>query len=176
MKNFWPIAKWFFISWGIVCFVGGISLVGLAVFKNTASSKTASKRDVRFVLNWCRLGDDRIEEVVHSYVSARSITGDHLDAHAIRITHVTPSELTKDEYGWGWTRCDQVEGVLDDALKAAIGWLHYIPWFPTGEELRSDQMYVYPESIYCQGTRPTAFELIFVRPKDRMIFFISGQT
>lgn len=182
MKRLWPIANWLLIVWGVICFFGALVVGGLLVFRmgpgNTDSSQTASKHDVRFVLNWCRLGDERIEEVVHSYVSARSFTGDHLDAHAIRITHVDPSELTKDDFGSGWARCDQVGGVLDDAIEFAEGWLHRddISWFPTREELRSDRMYVYPWSIYCHGTRPSAVELIFVRPEDRMVFFMSSKT
>jgi len=182
MKRFWPIVKLLLIAWGILCLIGAITLGGFIAYKmgpgNTDSSEIASKQDVRYVLNWCGLGDDRIEKVVHSYISSRSFTGDHLDAHAILITHVAESELKKDEFGSGWTRCDQVAGVLKDAMEFAEGWLHSddIAWFPRSEELRSADMYIYPWSIYCHGTRPSAVELIFVRPKDRMVFFISSKT
>ncbi len=181
MKKLLPVIKWLLIAWGIVCLIGGIAVIGFVGFQlgpgNSDSSNLANKHDVRYVLNWCRLGDDRIEEVIHSYVSSRSFTGDHLDAHAIRISHVNKSELTKDDFGSGWTRGDQVDGVLDDAIKFVEGWLHdeNISWFPPSQELRSDEMYIYPWSIYCHGTRPTAVELIFVRPKDRMIFFMSSK-
>jgi cytoskeletal protein RodZ len=109
MKRLWPALKWILIVWGAVSFVG-VLIVGVMVARrfndpdsilgssNTSSSARASKEDVRFVLNWCRLGDDRIEEVVHSYESARSFTGDHLDAHAIRISRVTTDELKQDDF------------------------------------------------------------------------------
>ncbi|HIP37931.1 MAG TPA: hypothetical protein EYG88_00790 [Desulfocapsa sulfexigens] len=52
------------------------------------STRTASKYDIRFVLNWCGLGEERAEEVLNSYISASSFGGDHIDAHAIRVSHV----------------------------------------------------------------------------------------
>jgi len=181
MKKLWPMIKWALVAWGLFCLVGGIIIVSLAAYQfgpgNTDSTKLSSQNDVRYVLNWCRLGDERIEEVVHSYISSRSFTGDHLDAHAIRISHVEENELKKDDWGAGWHKCSEVEGVLDDALGFVEGWLHgdKISWFPTEEEIRSEGMFVYPWSIDCHGTRPTSVELIFVRPKDQMIFFISSK-
>ena len=52
----------------------------------------------------------RIEKVLHSHVSARSLTGDHLDAYAIKISHVDTAELTAktDDLGGGWYRGDQL--------------------------------------------------------------------
>ena len=179
MKKTLSVLKWLLIVWGGVCAIGALVLGSLLAYSlgpgNRATIDSAHKRDVRFVLNWCRLGDNRIAEVVHSYESARSLTGDHLDAYAIRVTHVDPSELTKDNFGYGWSRCDQTEGILKDAVDFACGWLHKdaLAWFPRADELRSSEMYVYPWSIYCCGTRPTAVKLIFVRPKDHMVFYMS---
>jgi hypothetical protein len=51
-----------------------------------------------------------------------------------------------------------------------------IPWFPKEPELRSNEIYVYPWSIYYYGTKPTEAEIIFVRPKDKMLFYFSGKT
>jgi len=178
MKRLFVIGKWFLIVWGLLSFVATVLFAGFVAFRlgpgNQDTKKTASKRDVRFILNWCNLGDNRIEEVVHSYRSSRSFTGDHLDADAIRISHVDAAELNKDDFGSGWVRCDQAEGVLKDAIEFVEGWLHEdnISWFPKADELNSSEMYVYSWSIYCHGTRPTAVQLIFVRPKDKMVFYI----
>lgn len=181
MKKLWSIVKWLLVAWGGLCAIGAVVLGGKLAYSlgpgNRDTTGSADKQDVRFVLNWCRLGDDRIEEVVHSYKSARSFTGDHLDAYAIKISHVDLAELTQDESGSGWVRCDQTEGVLKDAIDFVCGWLHEdaISWFPREEELKSSEMYVYSWSIYCHGTRPTAVELIFVRLKDKMVFFMSSK-
>jgi len=147
---------------------------------NRDRADSASSSDVAFVLNWCDLGADRIEKVLHSYVSARSFTGDHLDAYAIKIKHIDVAELTArtDDFGGRWYRGDQLPKVLDDAVGFVGGWLGSgkIPWFPTERTLRSSEVYVYPWSIYLHGITPSASELIFVRPWDKMVFYFGGKT
>ena len=182
MKKIWSFAKQFLFWWGILCalaiIIGGAFIAYQIGPGNKDKNKVASNHDVRYVLNWCNLGDERIEEVLHSYVSSRSFTGDHLDAHAIRISRVAISELKQDDFGSGWWRGDQVTGVLKDALNFVDSWLpsDEIPWFLQEEEITSSEIYIYPWSIYCHGTRPTAVELIFVRPRDKMVFFFGAKT
>jgi hypothetical protein len=106
--------RWILLVWG------GLSLIGLLGFAafvgyrlgpgNRDRNDSASVHDVRFVLNWCELGDQRIEHVIHSHVSARSFTGDHLDAYAIKISHVDIAELTSkaNDFGSRWYRGDQL--------------------------------------------------------------------
>jgi hypothetical protein len=139
----------------------------------------ASPKDVRFVLNWCELGDQKIEKVLHSYVSARSFTGDHLDAYAIKISRIDISELTSktDNVSGRWYRGDHLPKVLDEAIAfVGIYRSEIASWFPTEAELRSAEFYVYPGSIYFHGVTPTAAELIFVRPSDQMIYYIGSKT
>jgi len=179
MKRFWPILKSIFVAWGFISFIGAAAIGAYVAYQagpgNTDAINSANKQDVRFVLNWCRLGDERIEAVIHSYQSARSFSGDHLDAYAIKISHIDPAELKKDEYGSGWFRCDQAEGVLKDSIDYLGGWLddENISWFPRLDEIKSEEFYVYPWSIYFHGIRPTAVELVFLRPKDKMLYYIS---
>jgi hypothetical protein len=187
MKRIWPALKWCLIVWGAVSLVGvivvGVSIarrfgVGESVVGSEDTSAAATKEDVRYVLNWCRLGDSRTEEVIHSYVSSRSFNGDHFDAHAIRISHVSVDELKADDSGSGWYRCDQLKGVLADALDfvGVCSSSDDVKWFPTKEQLLTSDYYVYPWSIHCHGTRPSSAELIFVRPSDRMIFYFGCKT
>ena len=184
MRKLLPLLKWFLLIWGGLSLVGAIGLGGFFAYQlgpgNIDKIDSASKRDVHFVLNWCELGDERIEKVIHSYVSSRSFTGDHLDAYAIQLKYVSIAELTakKDDFHRRWYRGDEVTGILDHAVDLLAGWLNNgeIPWFPSEEELRTNGYFVYPVSIYCHGVRPTAAQLIFVRPSDRMIFYFSGKT
>lgn len=167
---------------------GGISLsvvVGGAAFLayqlgpgNRDQDNLASIHDVRFVLNWCGLGDERTERVVHSHVSARSFTGDHLDAYAIKISNVDVSELESKGEGYSgrWYRGDQLPQILSNAVTFVSGWRHEITWFPAEAELRSSKYYVYSWSIYLHGISPSAAELIFVRPSDNMVFYFGGKT
>jgi hypothetical protein len=97
-----------------------------------------------------------------------------LDAYAIRISRIELAELvsTANDLGQGWYRGDHLPTVLGDAVEFAGSWLHELPWFPSETELRSADFYVYPWSIDYHGLRPSAVELVFVRPSDKMVFFI----
>ncbi len=177
MKQLWLALKWFLIVWGAMWLV--IVPVAVSSFLRGGakeSKATASKQDVRFVLNWCRLGDARIEEVLHSYVSRLPFSGDYSEIHAIRITHVSVSELKPDEDGAGWFRCDQAQGILAEAIDSVLGGDEERSWFPSHDQLKSADFYVFPWSIQCHGIRPTGIQLIFVRPADRMVFYVGGQS
>jgi hypothetical protein len=172
------------LIWGVVSLVATIGIGVFVAFQfgpgNTEQIDTASIHDVRFVLNWCGLGEERIEKVTHSYVSSRSFTGDHLDAYAIKIARLDIAELTAttSETSGQWYRGDQLPPVVNDALVFVGAWLgsDEITWFPKEAELRSKRVYVYPWAIYTHGVRPTAVELIFVRPSDNMVFYFGSKT
>jgi len=189
MNSIWKILKGFLLGWGAFSLVAALFLgawisYGLTL-GNRSSDKPASKRDVRFVLNNCKLGDDRIEEVVHSYISSRHITGDHLDAHAIRVTHLDASELVFDNtYGKtsGWYRGDELTGFPKEVVDFVASWLPQLPsekteisWFPTIDEIRSPTTYVWIEYVRTHGTRPFSAQVIFARPEDRMIYYFSAK-
>ncbi len=169
---------------GAISLVVAIAIVSFVAYSvgpgNRSRIDSASPQDVAFVLNWCGLGAERTEKVVNSYVSGRSLTGDHLDAYAIKIKNVSIEELTarKKEFDDGWYRGDQLPEVLDDAVAFVGPWLvsGEIPWFPTEKALRSSDFYVYSWSIVFHGLRPSAAELIFVRPSDKMVFYFGGKT
>lgn len=184
MKRIMTIAKWIFFIWGGISLLGVIVIAGFITYRqgygNRPKSDIATPRDVRFVLNWCRLGDERIDKILHSYESSRSLTGDHLVAYAIKITHVDLSELTSitDESQGRWYRGDKLPQFIDAAVDYVSGYLGWneISWFPNENELRSEKIYLYPWSVYYHGVRPTAAQLIFIRPSDKMVFYISGKS
>jgi hypothetical protein len=177
--RFKKISRLVLMIWGGISLVGTIILIGYFLYSFTLGNKNsidkATNSDVRYVLNWCNLGDQRIDKIIHSYQSARSFTGDHLDAYAIRITNVTIDELSKsDSLGIGkWYRGDQLPQILDEALTFAGDWQYEIPWFPKDSTIKTDKFYVYPWSIYCNGIKPSGIELIILKPDEKMIYFIS---
>jgi hypothetical protein len=177
----WRAIRVIVFVWGCVSLLGVLAIAGFLAWQLGPASRTrddsASIRDVRFVLNWCGLGDQRIQSIAHSHVSGRSFTGDYLDAFAIRVSHVDASELTAphDSSG-GWYRGDQLPQALGEALDFISGWRSEIPWFPREEELRSSDFYVYSWEIVLHGTRPTATQLILVRPSDKMVFYLGCKT
>lgn len=172
------LARWTLLILGSLSLIGIIAIATTAVFWNRVKIDTATAHDVRFVLNGCELGEQRVEEVVHSHVSSRSFTGDHLDAYAIKISHVELAELTAktDPVRGRWYRGDQLPEIVGDAVGFVGPWLHELPWFPSELELRSSEFYVYPYSIDYHGVRPSAAELIFIRPSDRMVFYFGAKS
>lgn len=183
MNRAWKIFKGFLLIWGAFTFAAFLIIGGIVVYQvgpgNRPTNKTASKHDVRFVLNWCNLGDDRTEEVVHSYASSRSFTGDHLDGHAIRVSHLDSSELVYDEGrgGSGWYRGDALSGTAQQAIDFAESWLgsSEMPWFPTINEIKSSNMYIYVWSVDMAGTRPNAAQIILARPSDKMVYYFDAK-
>jgi len=182
MKRALKIAKWFFLVWGVISFFAILFSGGCIFYSFTLGNRptySASKHDVRFVLNWCKLGNSRIAEVVHGYVSARSFTGDHLDGYAIRVTHLDVSELVYDKGrgGAGWYRGDALSGVAKEAVDFAAMWLgrEEMSWFPTIDKIRSSEMYVYIQNVRFSGTQPRAAQIIFANPDDKMIYYFSAQ-
>ncbi|AUC79264.1 hypothetical protein CW736_07655 [Nonlabens sp. MB-3u-79] len=174
MKNrIYNLGKKALTIWGGISLIGIILILGYLAYSTTIGNKTvenkATKSDVRFVLNWCRLGDERIEKVTNSYESGRSFTGDFLDAYAIDISKVTREELKNKK---GFYRLDSLPKVLKDAVEMTSGWEHEIPWFPKLEDLKKEEVYVYPWSIYCNGVTPTGAELIYVVPKNKKVYYI----
>jgi hypothetical protein len=169
--------KWLLLLWGTICLIGCAFLAYSATLGNRAKRDAVTKKDVRFVLNHCGLGAERIEEVLHSYQSSRAFTGDHEDLYAIRISHVTVQELEVSQTAGNlrWYRGDSLPEIVDKAVSFA-GSTHAsdTSWFPTEPEIRSSEMYVFCWRVDFVGTNPSNAQLIFARPRDRMIFYYSG--
>lgn len=179
----WAVIRSILIVWGGISLVVAVVAFAFVVFSwgpgNRDAADNVSAQDVRFVLNWSRLGEERIEKVVHSFESMRSMSGDHLDAYAIKITHVSTAELTRvsERNRLRWHRGDDLAHVVDDALAFASGWLHRdeIFWFPKESELRSQEMFVLAWSVDYGGIEPRAAQLIFVNPSQRMVYYLSAR-
>ncbi len=161
--------------WGIASLLAVIAVAGFLAY-SFASNKPrldrATTRDVRFVLNWPGLGDDRIERVVHSYESTVHLNGDHFIAYEVRVTSLTVSELSS-EHG-RWVRGDRMDALMKDAVQFVTEAWHEAPWLPSAAELSTDKYYVWRWRVEV-NERVSAAELIFARPADRTIFYASLQ-
>jgi len=180
MKNIiLKIPKQILTVWGAISLTGVIAMVGYLAYSktlgNTNIENKASTSDVRFVLNWCGLGDQKIEKVINSFTSACSFTGDHHDAYAIKITNVTVDELinSSDNRAGKWYRADNLPEILDDAVTFVCGWQNETLWFPAEESIRTQDFYVYPWSICFHGISPTAAQFIFINPSEKIIYYVS---
>lgn len=167
--------KWFFIVWGGVSFSFTMLSVGLFAYYsaigNKESNSSVRTEEVQFVLSRCSLGDDRVEEILHSYKSPCSFTGDYSRAYAVKISDIHIEELR----GGDWQRADEVTGVYKDAVDFMSGWLgQEIPWFPAIDEIRSDKYYVYLLGFSFYGSKPDSASVVLVRPHDNMAFYFNA--
>ncbi len=185
MKKILIIAKWFLLIWGGLSFLGLLIFGGIIAYQFGPGNKDrvgfASKKDIQFILIRGGLGAQKVEKIVKSYASSRSFTGDHLDAFAFKINNVSVAELInekKDKYDIHWHRGDQLPEIIDNALSflSASFSTKEIQWFPTESELRSDGFFCCVDTIYYSRERPIGASLIFVRPSDKMVFYISQKT
>ncbi|MBL9159415.1 MAG: hypothetical protein JNJ70_18165 [Verrucomicrobiales bacterium] len=184
MKRAWKIFKGFLLVWGAVTFIAFVVIGGNILYRTGTdyqpTNKPASKDDVKFVLHFCNLADDkidaRIEEVVHSYASPRSSTGNHLVGHAIRVSQLDASELVLNEVrGFGqWYRGDALDGVAKPAIDFVESCLgsSEMPWFPTINDIRSPNMLVYVWRFENSAGRPFAAQVVLASPSDKMIYYI----
>jgi len=175
--RFVRLTKRILIIWGAFSFVVTIGIFALFVYQtsfgNRTKENTLSTKDVRFVLGRCGLEQKQVESIIHSYVSSRSFSGDHLDAYAIKISNVVDAELQPlaNARSLKWYRGDSLPELLNEAIKSVSTSRQEIPWFPTEAELRTSDFYVYPWMIRYSGLDPSAATLIFVRPSDRILFY-----
>ena len=185
MKKILSIVKWFLLIWGGLSLIGLIAFGGIIAYQfgpgNKDSVNFASKKDVEFILIKCGLGEQELKKIINSYASSRSFTGDHLDAFALKVNNISINELinkTQDKYDSHWHRGDKLPGIIDDALSflAASFSNTDIHWFPNESELRSDKYYICIDTLYYSGERPICASLIFLRPADKMVFYISEKT
>lgn len=179
-EKLFKILKNVFLIWGIVSALGllliGVYLLyGITIGNKTTKDK-ATKEDVRFVLNWCELGDERIKEVTNSYQSARSLSGDHIDAYEIEVTKLTEEELKSSNYTQtgNFYRGDSLPKILDEAIDLADMSQEDFPWFPKKEEITTSNYYVRSWSISYHGTSVRSIKLTILNPKKKKVYYISS--
>ena len=175
------ISKLIFIILGIISFIGVVIIIVVFLYSITFGNRTienkATKSDVKFVLNWCNLGSKREYQVLKSYISARSLTGDHLNAYAIEITDITIEELTKNNSKW--YRADSLPTILNDVVNFIGDFQYEMPWFPIEHDIKTKDFYIYPCNLhYYNGNirRPSAVQIILAKPIDKIIYYISFKT
>ena len=160
--------------WGAVSLVAVIVIVAVVADRFVPSGPTddrATKSDVRFVLNWPALGEERIEAVVRSHESVVHLNGDHFTAYAIRVTSLSESELSSSQK---WVRGDRTDELMTQAIRFVTEAGQKAPWFPAADELLTDKYYVFRSRVEVTNG-VSAADLIFARPSDRMIFYASLQ-
>ena len=145
-------------------------------FQNKAKINSASSKDITHILNWARLGGNRVQSVLHSYESSRSFTGDHLDIYAIQTTGISEDELQNTDL---WSRGDQLDAISSKGVSLVNSFISSntdYNWFPNKEQLMSKRMYITSWSISFHSKQATSAQIIFVNPATNIVYYASVKT
>jgi len=169
LKNI--LAIWGVISLILLVFAsGGLYYYSPSGWRNDVQKDVATIKDVRFVLNWVELGDERIKEILHSSESKRSMTGDHNDFYVIKTNDISVEELTNTEM---WMRGDKLLGVFESGVELVGMFSNGTTWFPDIDVLTSEEIYVSVWSVRFHRRRATSAKVIFVRPSENKVYYAS---
>ena len=155
-----------------ILFIASFTAYSLS-FVNKEKVNIASKNDVRFVLNWCELGDEKIDKVLKSYVAENKFSSDHQEAYLIKIKNFSISDLQKTQTG-KWYKGDQLPVLLKEAVKFGTMFNEETPWFLKETDILKEDCYVYPWYIGTNGLRPSSAQIIIIEPKLNLIYYISA--
>jgi cbb3-type cytochrome oxidase subunit 3 len=184
MRRVFEILKWSLQIWGVLSFIAALLIGGFFAYLFGPGNRTkvnyAKKKDVQFILNDYGIKNQQIEKVIYSYRSSRSITGDYLNAYAITIANSNSGGLfsaSGDFKEKKWYRGDQLPKIPADAVSFIGSWdnINKIPWFPKEAELRSNDVFIKIGMVFYFRNTTTATEIVFVKPSDRMIYYIKAQ-
>ena len=145
-------------AFGLVAFYRGL---------NTSDSRdTASPEDLVHVLNWAALPPTQNFKVLHSFTSARSFGGDHVDGYCISLENVT---LDAD-----WKTAAALEKPFLDAVVFGLGFAaQELSCLPSSEELVTRKILIKPFSLNFSSAHPRSGEVIFLDPATKELYFVS---
>jgi hypothetical protein len=163
--------------------VGALSLTGVVViviwfFLSTrpgnAKIDRVTPEKAAFILNWADIGKKaKITKVLHSYQSARSFTGDHVDAYSLQIDNFPEEVVRKDETGRvHWLKPPLNNSILVEAVNTAAmsAESDNLKWFPTAKELNSGRFYLRFQSVLLHDQYPTSVQLTAYDRIDHKIY------
>lgn len=133
-----------------------------------------------FVLNWGNISDKaKIEKIIHSYESPRSLTGDHVDAYCIKVD-AFPDSVLRQENGLPqeWLMGPVTERILKEAIELSCSAADSdgLKWFPRASEINSDRYYLSFWKIVLHNQFPTAVQLIAYDRKEKLLYYLSFKT
>jgi hypothetical protein len=134
----------------------------------------ATTNDVQFVFNWGHVPLNQSYRVVHSYRTAASFSGDHLEAYAIQI-EAFPEGLLEGRERPKWApgpfTNDFCVKALREAEVQAVS--DRLTWFPQADTLNSPAFYVHFEQITLSDDVVYAARVLAYERRSKTLYFIS---
>lgn len=172
---------------------GAIALVALVAFAamnyrqfsgfvggDKAKVDQLTSKRAMFVLNWGNIGDKaKVEKIIHSYESPRSLTGDHMDAYCIKIDSF-PDSVLRQEKGLPqeWLQGPVTERILKEAVELSCSAAEStgLKWIPKASDINSERYYLSFWQIVLHNQFPTAVQLIAYDRKEKLLYYLSFKT
>ena len=71
------------------------------------------------------------------------------------------------------SRGDKLTPVIRNAVFFVTDFTSEMHWFPKSEQILSSNYYVYPVRMVLLGEYTDSAHMIFIRPADKMVFYIA---
>jgi len=164
-------------------FIGGIAVVVTVVvgalvvwpmWPGQPKVDQAKPADLLFVLNWGGIGETvKIQNVLHSYESRRSFTGDHIDAYSMQVEMFPEEVLKKGPMGQElWLKPPLRNSILIDAIETSARMAQDAgTWFPSAEVLNSDRFYLSFPMVYISNQTVTAVQLTAYDRHEKKLYY-----
>jgi hypothetical protein len=160
-----------FGAFSLAAVVIALGYLAYAVASNVDKENVATKRSVEFVLNWGGLKTSQEYEVVSSFQSERSFTGDHLDHYCIQISDFSPRDNEKEN----WLIVSRLSGPVKEASIAAQQSGNASQCF--GRDIANvGELMTYVWSATLSSRHITAYDIIFFDPQTKRLLYVSDKT
>jgi hypothetical protein len=161
-------------AFGALALAVAVAIIGYVIYifaSNSDQTNTAMKADVLFVLNWGGLKPSQEYKVLSSFISGRSLNGDHLDHYCIQITDFSPSASEKQN----WSQVSALGSTAQEAALQAQTNGDAEQCF--GRELgKSPELQAYIWSVTIHGHVVTAYDIILFDPQTKRLLYVSDKT
>ncbi len=157
--------------------LGAFLLIVVWSFLNSpfSSKKVSNKNDAVFILNWAGINKNQDWKIIESSISARNMTGDHVDYYCIQLEHF---DVNKRQLHEEWKQGPEKNDLLAAAVENAVEWaiLDGSKYFPSSNIANSSSMKIMFWSVTTHGRRPTAAKVILYQPETKRLFYVSYDT
>jgi hypothetical protein len=165
--------KWVRIGLEIIGAATLIFLLALGVsiiWQNSDKTNKAKPKDVLFILNGGEIATNQNLNVIASYESSRSFTGDHLDYYCIELSKFVVTDRAKNQ----WHDGPEQNPILAEALEQGANDAHQgNACFPSPEEANSGNMKIKFGDVDVFDRRPNSADITLFDPKNMKLYYVS---
>lgn len=167
------VLKWVRVGLEIV---GAVSLfflivLGVSIIRQSSNKVNKAKpKDVLFILNSGEIATNQNLNVLASYESSRSFTGDHLDYHCIELAKFEVADRAKNF----WHDGPEQNPILAEALEKGANGAHLgNSCFPSPEVANSGNMKIKFGDVDVFDRRPNSANITLYDPKNMKLYYVS---